>query len=256
MFGLPLHPAIVHLPLGIAMALPLVVIGVTLSRPRAWLGRRTWWLAVMLSAVVLASAGVALRSGEDEEERVEDRVGKAAIHEHEERAEQFTFAAGATLLLHAEQGTGDSFQFARYAPLARARGARVVLEVHPTAIPVLGSLAGVARLIPHGQPLPPFDIQAPLMSLPRIFATTLANVPATVPYDQVALALAEFKNDLLEAAELASVYQGDPIPAGKKSVAISARYRSESGSLTDAKIDAVHQRLIDHLVDRLGAERR
>jgi tetratricopeptide (TPR) repeat protein len=90
--------------------------------------------------------------------------------------------AGRTLLLHAEQGFGDTIQFCRYAPLAAARGARVILEVQPALVPALTRLAGVTQLLPSGAPLPPFDRHCPLMSLPLAFRTELDTVPREVPY--------------------------------------------------------------------------
>ena len=92
--------------------------------------------------------------------------------------------AGKTILLHAEQGFGDTIQFVRYAPLVAARGAKVVLEVQPSLRPLLSGLSGVSTLVGRGEPLPPFDRHCPLMSLPLVFRTSLATVPAGVPYLQ------------------------------------------------------------------------
>lgn len=94
--------------------------------------------------------------------------------------------AGKTILLHAEQGLGDTLQFVRYAPLVAQRGARVVLEVQPQLVPLLQNLPGVAQgvvqCVAHGEPLPPFDLHCPLMSLPLAFGTTPATIPAATPY--------------------------------------------------------------------------
>jgi hypothetical protein len=90
--------------------------------------------------------------------------------------------AGRTLLLHAEQGMGDTIQFCRYAPLVARRGARVVLEVQPPLKSLLGSLEGVSQVIARGESLPGFDLHAPMMSLPLAFGTTLETVPGAVPY--------------------------------------------------------------------------
>jgi hypothetical protein len=85
------------------------------------------------------------------------------------------------LLLHAEQGFGDTLQFARYAPLAAARGAHVTLAVQASLAPLLAGLPGVA-VIADRDPLPPFDRHCSLLSLPRAFATTLDTIPSSVPY--------------------------------------------------------------------------
>ncbi|QCO01002.1 tetratricopeptide repeat protein [Azospirillum argentinense] len=90
--------------------------------------------------------------------------------------------AGRTILLYAEQGLGDTLQFVRYAPLVAARGARVILEVQRPLMSVMSDLPGVERLIARGDPLPDFDLECPLMSLPRAFGTKLDDVPAAVPY--------------------------------------------------------------------------
>jgi tetratricopeptide (TPR) repeat protein len=90
--------------------------------------------------------------------------------------------AGKTVLLHAEQGHGDTIQFCRYVPMVAARGARVILEVQPLLKPLLGSLAGVGEIIAQGEPLADFDLHCPLLSLPLAFDTRLETVPAAVPY--------------------------------------------------------------------------
>jgi tetratricopeptide (TPR) repeat protein len=99
---------------------------------------------------------------------------------------------GETILLHAEQGLGDTLQFARYAPLVAARGGRVILEVQPRLRPLLEKIAGPAAVftpavfapsvLTRGDPLPDFAWYCPLMSLPLAFDTTLETIPSTVPY--------------------------------------------------------------------------
>jgi len=94
--------------------------------------------------------------------------------------------AGKTILLHAEQGFGDTIQFCRYAPLLAMRGARVVLEVQEPLRALMASLSGVAQIPSSGEALPDFDLHCPLLSLPRAFATDLGSVPNAVPYLHVA----------------------------------------------------------------------
>ncbi len=86
--------------------------------------------------------------------------------------------AGRTILLLAEQGLGDTLQFVRYAALAARQGATVVLEVQPELVRLFRTIPEIAEIVPHGQALPPFDVQCPLLSLPRVFGTTLETVPA------------------------------------------------------------------------------
>lgn len=95
--------------------------------------------------------------------------------------------AGRTLLLYAEQGLGSAIQFVRYAALIADRGARVIVECQPPLARLFrASLAGaggpVSHVVARGEPLPSFDAHAPLMSLPLRCGTTLATVPASVPY--------------------------------------------------------------------------
>jgi tetratricopeptide (TPR) repeat protein len=89
---------------------------------------------------------------------------------------------GKMVLLHAEQGLGDTIQFARYAPLLLERGARVVMEVQPPLKELLASVDARVTVIARGEPLPDFDLHCPLPSLPRAFRTLLATIPARVPY--------------------------------------------------------------------------
>jgi hypothetical protein len=89
---------------------------------------------------------------------------------------------GKTILLHAEQGFGDTLQFVRYAPLFAGRGVSVILEVQPELARLLAPLPGVAAVIARGKPLPRFDFHCPLLSLPLAFATELATIPAHIPY--------------------------------------------------------------------------
>jgi len=93
--------------------------------------------------------------------------------------------AGKTLLIHAEQGLGDTLQFCRYVPLLRDRGAHILFEVQTELFDLLSDncagpeleifAAGVGEL-------PPFDLQCPLLSLPLALETTLETIPRTIPY--------------------------------------------------------------------------
>jgi tetratricopeptide (TPR) repeat protein len=89
---------------------------------------------------------------------------------------------GKTVLLHAEQGLGDTLQFVRYVELVKALGARIVLEAQAPLVPLLDGLFFVEALIKQGDRLPPFDCHCPLMSLPLAFQTTLSSIPIAIPY--------------------------------------------------------------------------
>lgn len=89
---------------------------------------------------------------------------------------------GLCILLHAEQGLGDSIHFVRYLPLVAARARQVLLHIQPSLVPLLAQLPANCRLLQAGEAIPPHDLQCPLLSLPHAFRTTLATVPAQVPY--------------------------------------------------------------------------
>ncbi len=101
MTSLPLHPAIVHLPLGLAFVIPALALGFAWA---IWNGRvrpRAWMAIVALQALLFGAGLVAMNTGEREEDRVEAVVPDAALHQHEEYAEQFLWATGITLGLSA-----------------------------------------------------------------------------------------------------------------------------------------------------------
>jgi tetratricopeptide (TPR) repeat protein len=93
-----------------------------------------------------------------------------------------TQLVGRTILLYMEQGLGDMIQFLRYAPLVKRQGGTMVVECPASLIPLFSTCPGIDRLVAEGSPLPEFDVQAPLLSLPRLLGTTLETVPANVPY--------------------------------------------------------------------------
>lgn len=87
-----------------------------------------------------------------------------------------------TVLLHSEQGLGDTLQFVRYAQLVKSRVGRVAVECLPQLADLLATCPAVDTVVTRGDPLPEFDAYVPLLSLPGIFQTTLDTVPANVPY--------------------------------------------------------------------------
>jgi tetratricopeptide (TPR) repeat protein len=89
---------------------------------------------------------------------------------------------GKVILLHSEQGLGDTIQFSRYVPLVASRGARVVLEVQRTLVDLVHDLPGAWQIVARGERLPPFDMHCPLPSLPLASTTLLETIPADVPY--------------------------------------------------------------------------
>jgi tetratricopeptide (TPR) repeat protein len=89
---------------------------------------------------------------------------------------------GRVILLHDEQGFGDTLQFCRYAPLVAARGGRVILRAQRPLRRLLSSLDGVEQVLAEDDPLPSFDLHCALMSLPFLFGTRVETIPAQIPY--------------------------------------------------------------------------
>jgi Flp pilus assembly protein TadD len=90
--------------------------------------------------------------------------------------------AGKTILVHAEQGYGDTLQFVRYLPRLTALGGKVVLEVQPSLCSLLAGVKGASQVFANGAALPPFDVHCPMMSLPLALKTSLDSIPPDVPY--------------------------------------------------------------------------
>lgn len=94
MNGLPLHPKLVHLPIALAVLMPLLTSGVLLAWWRGWLQKRTWFVVLACQALLFGSGFLAMQSGEGDADRVERVVGEAVVEEHEEAADAFQVGAG------------------------------------------------------------------------------------------------------------------------------------------------------------------
>jgi predicted O-linked N-acetylglucosamine transferase (SPINDLY family) len=138
--------------------------------------------------------------------------------------------AGRTVLLHAEQGLGDTLQFCRYVPRVAALGARVIVEVPPRLAALVRTLPGAPEVIARGAPLPAFDLHCPLLSLPRAFGTTVETLPAAPRYLR-----AEPARVARWAARLA---QCDGAPSGAPRVGVM--WRGGSGSRIRGRSIAAH----------------
>jgi len=127
---------------------------------------------------------------------------------------------GKTILVHAEQGLGDTLQFIRYAPLVKRRGGTVLVECQPALVTLLSRCPGIDRVLPEGTPLPDFDVQVPLLSLPGLFGTNLSCVPADVPYLFADNRLVErWRRELAgfgTAFRIGLVWQGNPTVRGDR----------------------------------------
>lgn len=90
--------------------------------------------------------------------------------------------AGKSIVLLPEVGYGDFIMFVRYAPLLRGRGAQVWVYAPKSLCALFATLGEGIAVVEEGSALPPVDLQCPIMSLPRAFRTTVATIPAAVPY--------------------------------------------------------------------------
>jgi len=133
-------------------------------------------------ALALLAQGDFIRGWEEYEWRWQLREGGPSPRNFPQPHWDGSPLHGRTILLHAEQGFGDTFQFIRYAPLVAQRGGRVIVECQPGFGALLASVAGTAQIVTCGEPLPAFDVHCPLMSLPWAFGTQLETIPADVPY--------------------------------------------------------------------------
>ena len=135
MFQVPLHPALVHIPLGLAFVMPLLAAGLVWAAISGRLPRRTLAAAAMLQLVLSVSAVGALQTGERDEERVEKTVGEPAIERHEAMAQAFTAAAWGTFAL------AVAAAFLRRDALAR--GAAVAMTGGTLVVAGLGAATGM-----------------------------------------------------------------------------------------------------------------
>lgn len=133
--------------------------------------------------------------------------------------------ADQTVLVHAEQGFGDAMQFCRYVPML-ARLANVVLEVPRPLVRLLSSLPCEGRIIARGDELPAFDAWIPMLSLPLAFRTTLATIPATVPYlfaEPEQSARWRQRLAALPGRKIGLVWAGSPVSPQPKALAMDRR---------------------------------
>jgi uncharacterized membrane protein len=131
----PLHPALVHLPLGLAFAAPPLTLGLALALWRGLLPRRAWSLAVALLAFLLAGGIAAQRAGEEDRREVEKVISEELVDAHEERAEAFLWGAGVVLAASA---------VVLFVPAGAVAPAAAVVAAGTLVLAGLGYLAGKA----------------------------------------------------------------------------------------------------------------
>lgn len=158
----PLHPSMVHLPLGLALVIPLLALGIAVAYRRGLLPKPAWWAVIGTQLLLVGSAVVAMRSGEAEEDAVERLVPHAAIEAHEEAATLFLWVAVAALVLSLAVALIRSERIARPLALVAALAAFVVTGLGVNVgraggelVYVHGAAAGYARTPPPGNTLAP-----------------------------------------------------------------------------------------------------
>jgi tetratricopeptide (TPR) repeat protein len=104
--------------------------------------------------------------------------------------------SGKTILLYTEQGLGDTIQFGRYVPLFAQLDCKVILEIQAPLLPLFQEVSGIHQLVVRGNPLPAFDYQCPIMSLPLAFGTRLETIPPIQPIILDAEKLTEWQSRL------------------------------------------------------------
>lgn len=129
MDGLPWHPKIVHLPLALAMLMPLVAGGLSIAWWRGVMPRRTWVIVWTLQAILVGGGVLAMRTGEADEERVERVVAERFIERHEQAAEAFVWAAAGVLLVMLVAALLPDERVARVVATASVAGTVLVLAL-------------------------------------------------------------------------------------------------------------------------------
>lgn len=127
--------------------------------------------------------------------------------------------AGKRILLHTEQGVGDTFQFVRYGRPLKDRGAWVVLECPKPLLRLMSDCPVVDQLVPQGDPLPGFDFHCPLLGLPLGFGTDLGSIPCPVPYlaaDPILVKKWAGRLAALPGFKVGIVWQGNPDHPGDR----------------------------------------
>jgi FkbM family methyltransferase len=147
--------------------------------------------------------------------------------------------AGRTLLLHWEQGLGDTIQFVRYARILKAKGARIIVCCQKPLRRLLERCDGIDQLVPNGDPLPPFDFWTPLLSIPGILRTTLDTIPGECGYIHPDAGLvAEWRRRLNEYTgfRIGIAWQGSPDFHADRQRSVPLKHFAELAKLSGVRL--------------------
>lgn len=132
MFGLPLHPMVVHFPVVLAILLPISILGAFWAIRKGATARKAWLVPVVMAGALALSAFVAVQTGKGQEERVENVVGERSLESHEEAAERFLVLSGVLLVV----------AIAGILPGIAGRAARIVTAAGAAGLMVAGAQVG------------------------------------------------------------------------------------------------------------------
>jgi hypothetical protein len=163
---------------------------------------------------------------------------------------------GKRLLVHDEQGLGDTLQFMRYLPLVKSLGGTVIFEVRKQLLKVLQNVTGFDELVERssdGQPPVAFDLYVPLMSLPAIFGTTQLTVPARVPYlsadSDLTHRWAEKLNQI-SGFKVGICWQGNPSHQADGSRSVPLKYFTPLANIGNVRLVSLQKKHgLEQLVD-------
>jgi tetratricopeptide (TPR) repeat protein len=164
-----------------------------------------------------------------------------------------------TILLQAEQGLGDTIQFARYVPLLAKTGANIILELQRELVPLLTGLPGASRVLARSDPLPAFDVHCALGSLPLAFKTEPATIPANTPYlaaDDAGLAKWRPRLEALARPRVAVAWSGNPQHANDRNRSIRFAELAPLWGLERRSFIGVQRELRDDDAHALAGEGR
>ena len=122
--------------------------------------------------------------------------------------------AGKTILIHAEQGFGDTLQFSRYVPLVAKLGAQVFFECQLPLVSLMANLPGDICVVAAGEALPPFDSHIPLLSVVGLFNTSVDHIPGVVPYLQPSADRLPYWHNLLAGEDRPAPIQSEVLKIG------------------------------------------
>ena len=159
---------------------------------------------------------------------------------------------GKTILLRSEQGFGDTIQFIRYAPLVKALGATVLVQVRSGLEGVTARVAGIDRFVRPGDPIPEFDFHIHLLSLPGLFGTDIDSIPADVPYLSVEPGRASYwANRLPSRSELkvGLAWAGNPAHLQDRQRSIPLHVLAPLGTLEGVRFYSLQKGLPEERID-------